>query len=116
MTGYPQSADVVQRVASDRDALGFAAAMRATSDVRIVPIAPQAGGEAIAPTPESITAGRYPLDRFLLIYAPRPLSALVREFMLLVLSEEGQQTVAASPQGYLPLSAPEVAAERAKLE
>ncbi len=116
MTGYPQSADVVQRVASDRYALGFAAAIRATSDVRVVPIAPRAGTEAIAPTPESITAGRYPLDRFLLIYAPRPLTAFVREFMRLVLSREGQEIVAASPQGYLPLSVSEVAAERAKLE
>jgi phosphate transport system substrate-binding protein len=116
LTGYPQSADVVQRVASDRFALGFAAAMRATSDVRVVPIAPRTSGEAIAPTRESITAGRYPLDRFLLIYAPRPLTALVREFMRVVLSREGQETVAASSQGYLPLSAPEVAVERAKLE
>lgn len=116
MTGYPQSSDVVRRVASDPNALGFAAAMRATSDVRVVPIASRAGAEAVAPTPESITAGRYPLDRFLLIYAPHPLTPLAREFMRLVLSKDGQQVVSSSPQGYLPLSASEVAAERAKLE
>jgi len=33
-----------------------------------------------------------------------------------VLSREGQQAVAASPQRYLPLSAPDAAAELAKLE
>jgi phosphate transport system substrate-binding protein len=116
MKGYPQSADVVQRVGSDPDALGFAAAMRATASVRVVPIALRAGSEAIAPTPENIIAGNYPLDRFLLIYAPRPVTALVREFMRLVLSREGQAMVAATPQGYVPLSAAEAAAERAKLE
>jgi len=60
---------------------------------------------------------RFPQQsRFLLIYARRPLLPLVREFLRLVLSREGQEVVAASPQGYLPLSAAEAAAERAKLE
>jgi phosphate transport system substrate-binding protein len=61
-------------------------------------------------------AGRYPLDRFLLIYARQPLASPVREFLRLALSREGQDIVAASPQGYLPLSAREAALERAKLD
>jgi phosphate transport system substrate-binding protein len=61
-------------------------------------------------------AGRYPLDRHLYIYAARPLSPLAREFLRLVLSREGQEAIAASPQGYLPLSERDAAAEREKLD
>jgi phosphate transport system substrate-binding protein len=116
MIGFPQSADVVRKVANDPGAIGFAAAMRAAPGARIVPIAFRAGDEPVALTEESIMAGRYPLDRFLLIYARPPLASPVREFLRLVLAREGQEAVAASPQGYLPLSAQEAALERAKLD
>jgi phosphate transport system substrate-binding protein len=116
MNGFPQSVDVVRRVANDPGAIGFAAAMRATQGTRVVPIAAHAGDEPVALTVENIMAGRYPLDRFLLIYARPPLASPVREFLRLVLSREGQEAVAATPQGYLPLSARETALERAKLD
>ena len=38
------------------------------------------------------------------------------EAAFFVLSREGQEAVAASPQGYLPLSARDAAAERARVE
>ena len=116
MIGVPQSAAVVERVAADRRAIGFAASMRATDGVRVVPIAADAGGPAVSPNENDIVAGRYPLDRFLYIHATRPPSSVAREFLRLMLSREGQEAVAASPQRYLPLSARDAAAERAKLE
>jgi phosphate transport system substrate-binding protein len=116
MIGLPQSADLVQRVSQDPLAIGFAAAMRATGAARVLPLAARAGDDPVMPTEESIVANRYPLDRFLLIYAPRPVTPLVREFLRLVLSREGQQAVAATPQKYLPLSAEDAAKERGRLE
>jgi phosphate transport system substrate-binding protein len=116
MVGVPQSAELVEKVASDPFAIGFAAAMRATPAVRAVPIAATEGAEAVAPTCENIIASRYPLDRHLLIYVARPVTPLAREFIRFALSREGQQAIAASPQGYLPLSAQDAAAERAKVE
>jgi phosphate transport system substrate-binding protein len=116
MTGFPQSSDVVQKVASDPAAIGFAAAMRAVPGVRVVPIAPRGGGAAVVLTEANLMAGRYPLDRFLLVYARTPLSPMAREFLRLILSREGQAAIAASPQRYLPLSAREAALERAKLD
>ena len=116
MVGFPQSIDVVRRVGEDPLSIGFAAAMRTTPSVRIVALAARGSDTPVAPTAESIVAGRYPLDRFLLIYAQRPLNPFAREFLRLVLSREGQEAVAASPQGYLPLSAKDAAVERAKLE
>jgi len=114
--GFPQSADVVEKLSNDTSGIGFAAANRRSASVRALALAPRAQDEPVAPTAENMVDGRYPLDRFLLIYARRPLLPLVREFLRLVLSREGQEVVAASPQGYLPLSAAEAAAERAKLE
>lgn len=116
MAGFPQSADVVKRVSEDPAGIGFAAAMRETPSVRALSIATRAGEAPVTLTKENIQAGRYPLDRFLLIYASRPLTPLAREFLLLMLSREGQEAVAGSPQGYLPLSARDAAVERAKLE
>jgi len=112
----PQSAELVNKVAADSSAIGFAAAMRARPEVRALAIAADERAEPVAPTCESIVAGRYPLDRHLLIYLPRPITRLAREFVRYALSREGQQAVAASPQRYLPLSAPDAAVELAKLE
>lgn len=116
MVGVLQSAELVEKVASDPLAIGFAAAMRATPDVRAVAIAAIEGAEAVTPTCEDIIASRYPLDRHLLIYVPWPVTPLAREFVRFALSREGQEAIAASPQGYLPLSAKDAAAERAKVE
>ncbi len=116
VTGLPQSAEVAQKVGAEPLAIGFAAAMRATPQARVLSISARAGAEPVAPTEESIVAGRYPLDRHLLVFAARPLNPIAREFLRLFLSREGQEAVAASPQGYLPLSAKDAAAERRRLE
>jgi phosphate transport system substrate-binding protein len=116
MTGLPQSAEVVGKIAHDRDGIGFAAAMRATQDARVVRLASHEGDAPVELTEESIVAGRYPLDRFLLVYVARPITPLAREFLRLMLSREGQAAVAATPQRYLPLSAQDAARERNRLE
>ncbi len=115
MRRFAQSVQVVREIAADRDAVGFAAAMRGSEGVRIVPVARRAGEPAVMPAEATLRAGRYPLDRYLVIYARAPLTPLVRDFLRLVLSREGQEAVAATPQRYIPLAAEEAAAERARL-
>ncbi len=116
LDGVPQSVEVVRKVGADPGAIGFAAAMRETPEVRVLPIAARAGDAPVALTEENIVAGRYPLDRFLLVYVRPPVSPLVRDFLRLMLSREGQAAVAAAPQRYLPLSAADAARERDRLE
>jgi phosphate transport system substrate-binding protein len=116
VVGVPQSAELVDKVAADPSAIGFAAAMRARPEVRALAIAARERAEPVPPTCESIIAGRYLLDRYLLIYLARPIPPVAREFVRFALSREGQQAVATSPQHYLPLSASDAAAELAKLE
>jgi len=112
---FHQSRDVIAHVGADPLGIGFAAAMRGTDRVHALALAARPGVAAVLPTEADIRAGRYPLDRWLLIYARAPLTPFAREFLRLVLSREGQQIIADTPQQYLPLSADEAARERAKL-
>ncbi len=113
--GFPQSADVVKRVGEDRRAIGFAAAMRATPAVKIISLAPRDGEPPVALTEENVAAGRYPLDRHLLICVRPPLEPWLREFLRFVLSRDGQQLIAGGTLGYLPLNARDATAEQARL-
>jgi phosphate transport system substrate-binding protein len=110
-----QSREVVDLIGQDPLGIGYAAAMRTTPCVRALPLARNPFGAPMALTAENVGAGRYPLDRFLLIYLRTPLSELGRAFMELVLSPAGQQVVKTSTLGYLPLTASEAMSELKRL-
>jgi len=102
----PGSASVVQSVSSSLNAIGYSGIGYKTSSVRTVPLSKN-GGEAFDATEENALTGKYPLARFLYVYvnkAPnKPLSPLDREFLKLVLSQQGQAVVA--KDGYIPMPA-----------
>jgi phosphate transport system substrate-binding protein len=118
--GLPESADVVREVANDPLGIGFAAMNRATPSVRIVPLSRRQGERPSRGARADLIAGRYPLDRYLLIYVRIPpggsLDPLARDYMRIALSPEGQRVIASGHLGYLPLSDAEAAAQRAKLD
>jgi len=95
---------IVQGVAADPGAIGFASVFFTCKRVRIVQIA-GADGRFYAPTEENVHSQKYPLSRFLYIYVnkpPRqPLGGPAAEFLLFLLSREGQQIVADG--GNIPL-------------
>jgi phosphate transport system substrate-binding protein len=68
----------------------------------------------------NVVSGKYPYDRYLLIYIRRipgePIDPFVKEYLRMVLSREGQQAIAAALPKYLPLNAHEINDELAKLE
>lgn len=117
--GLRESVDVVQAVGRDPLGIGFAALNRATPEVRIVPLARRAGDRPSRGTRSDVMSGRYPLDRYLLIYVRIPpggkLDPMARDYLRLALSPEGQRAIASGHLGYLPLNPKEVAAERAGL-
>ena len=112
----PGSASVVQAVAGSLNSIGYASIGFRASGVHMLAVS-QFGGPAIEPTAENIVQGRYPLVRHLYIYvnkAPgKPLSPLTAAFMDSVLSDQGQKLV--SQDGYMPLSAADIAQARAEL-
>lgn len=103
----PGSASVVQSVSTSINSIGYSGIGYRTSSVRAVPIARNDNSDYFEATPENSVAGNYPLARFLYVYvnkAPNtPLSPLEREFVKLIMSQEGQSIVL--KDGYIPLPA-----------
>jgi phosphate transport system substrate-binding protein len=103
----PGSASVVQGVTEDRYGIGYSGIGYRTSGVRPLALAKKDGDPYIETDPQEVYAGKYPLSRFLYVYinkAPnKPLDPLVQQFMLYVLSREGQEVVV--KDGYMPLLA-----------
>lgn len=114
----PSSADVVQRVASAANAIGYSGIGYKNPRVRAVPLARRIGEPFVEPTEENVRNGRYPLARFLYIYVNKPpgqrLTPLQREFLSMVLSERGQRWVA--NDGFIPLDRATILEERARLD
>ncbi|EAT13084.1 phosphate ABC transporter substrate-binding protein PstS family protein [Bermanella marisrubri] len=102
----PGSASVVQAVSSSLNGVGYSGMGYTTSSVRAVPLSKK-GGQFIEATPENAVTGAYPLSRFLYTYVNKKpnekLQPLEREFLKLVLSQQGQKIVA--KDGYIPLPA-----------
>jgi len=111
----PGSASVVQGVAEDRYGIGYSGIGYKTSDVRVVPLAINAGEPFKEGTLGNVIDGSYPLGRFLFLCvnkAPgKPLNPLVREFCKFIFSKEGQEIVI--KDGYMPVPY-EVAVEELK--
>jgi len=112
----PGSASVVQGVTEDRFGIGYSGIGYKTSGVKALQLAEK--DQFFDGAYANVTSGKYPLSRFLLIYvnkAPgKPLDPLVKEYLKLILSKEGQEVVV--KDGYLPLPSSIVKEELAKLE
>lgn len=117
---FHQSRDVLAAVAADPLAIGFAAANGVGPAVRAVPIAPAPGAAPVPCDAASVGAGRYPLDRFLVVYLRHPaggtLDPLAVAYVRLALSGEGQAEVARTRQAYLPLTPAEASAQLAGID
>ena len=103
----PGSSSVVQGVASDKYAVGYSGIGYKTADVRAVPLALKAGQPFVEAQPENGYSGDYPMSRFLYVYVnAKPgsqLDPVRREFVLYMLSRQGQEDVARAD--FLPLPA-----------
>jgi phosphate transport system substrate-binding protein len=112
----PGSASVVQGVTEDRFGVGYSGIGYKTSGVKALQLAEK--DQYFDGAYANVTSGKYPLSRFLYLYvnkAPgKPLDPLVKEYLKLILSKDGQEVVV--KDGYLPLPANLVKEELAKLE
>ena len=103
----PGSASVVQSVTESVNGIGYSGMGYTTSGVKMVPLAKKGSTTFVDATPENALNGTYPLTRYLFIYVnkkpPQPLAPLENEFIKMVLSKTGQQSVI--KDGYIPLPA-----------
>jgi phosphate transport system substrate-binding protein len=109
----PGSASVVQGVTESLNGIGYSGIGYKTSGVRAIPLGTEKG-EYFEASAENAIAGTYPLARFLYVYVNKhpneALTPMEKEFVKLVLSREGQETVARD--GYIPL--PKAVVERVR--
>lgn len=102
----PGSASVVQAIGSSLNGIGYSGIGYKTSSVRAIPLSKK-GTDYIEATAENAVTGDYPLSRFLYVYVNKhpnkSLAPLEKEFMRLILSQEGQEVVI--KDGYIPLPA-----------
>jgi phosphate transport system substrate-binding protein len=114
----PGSATVIEGFSNDRYAIGYSGMGYKTAGVRTVPLAPLANPKVYDATVDNVYAGTYPLSRDLYVYVNRapgqPLDPLVKNFLLYVLSQEGQQVVV--KDGFIPLAKEIVDTELERLE
>jgi phosphate transport system substrate-binding protein len=103
----PGSASVVQSVTESVNGIGYSGMGYTTSGVKMVPLAKKGSTTFVDATPENALNGTYPLTRYLYIYVNKkpnqPLAPLENEFIKMVLSKTGQQSVI--KDGYIPLPA-----------
>jgi len=114
----PGSASVVQSVTGQLNAIGYSGIGYKTSGVRAVPLAKKEGEPFVEANDENVISGKFPLARYLYVYinkAPnQELDPMVREFMRMILSKEGQEVVV--KDGYVPMPASVAEKELAKLK
>jgi phosphate transport system substrate-binding protein len=101
----PGSASVVQSVTESVNGIGYSGMGYSTSGIRMVPLAKKGSTSYVDATPENALNGSYPLTRYLFVYVNKkpnqPLAPLELEFIKMVLSKTGQQSVI--KDGYIPL-------------
>ncbi len=114
----PGSATVIEGVSNDRFAIGYSGMGYKTAGVRMVPLSALGSTTSYEPNAENVYAGLYPLSRYLYIYvnkAPgKPFNPLIKQFLVYVLSQEGQEAVV--KDGFVPLVKEIVDVELKKLE
>ena len=118
--GFAQSAQVLQRVGEDPAGIGFASGNLANPRTKVLAIAGNDGRYFYPNSPADIMSGNYAYDRYLYIYIRRSsrkaIDPFVKDYLRLVLSQEGQQAMADAVPRYLPLNAREIKEELLKLE
>ncbi len=103
----PGSSGVVNAISRDPSAIGYSGIGYRTPDVKVVPVAFEAGEEAFGPSVDNAFSGDYPLARFLYLYLNfdkrKAIDPLTEEFIRLIYSKQGQESVV--KDGAFPLSA-----------
>lgn len=97
------SKEVVELVANTKTAIGYSGMGYATTHVKMLPLAGQAGQAAVPPTVATTLDKSYPLARSLLIYTLGEPEGEVKRYIDWILSPAGQKVVEAN--GYVPVSA-----------
>jgi phosphate transport system substrate-binding protein len=96
----PGTAAVVNATSKDLRSIGYGG-IAYGSGIRIIPVAPDEGGDPVAASLENVRSNRYPLSRPLFFYTVGEPAGEVKAFIDWVLNEEGQKIC--DQVGFYPL-------------
>lgn len=109
---------MLRDLVNDPGGIAFCGYGHRTPQVKALALANDSSGPYVELTKANVMNRTYPLTRTVYLYINRnpgkPLSPLIREFFLDILSREGQESVSRQ-EIYLPLTAAKVAEQRLKL-
>ncbi len=115
---WPGNGAVVETIATNREAIGYAGLGYVNGRVKPLGIAREAAAAGVMPTSATLADGRYPLSRALYVYVNRPphhaIAVLADAFLAFALSEAGQEL--ARLEGFQPLAEDERRSQRELLE
>ncbi len=97
----PSTQAIVEGLIQDESGIGYIGLGYLTDDVRVVPVAQEAGAESFLPSLDTINAGDYPVARPLFLYTAGEASPALQMYIDFILGTEGQQIV--EDLGFVPL-------------
>jgi phosphate transport system substrate-binding protein len=116
---YGNTEQILKHVSEDPAGIGVAASGRLAPQLKQVAVAAK-DGEYSAGSVDDVISGKYAFGRYVYFYVRRtpngPVDPVAKEYMRLVFSKQGQAIIASQPDGYIPLTAQEAAAELSKLD
>jgi phosphate transport system substrate-binding protein len=117
MRPEPVESSIVQAVATEDGAIGFASHFLAAARTKTLAVTRKDGGPYVSPTVDNAVDGSYPLARKLFIYLNRPpgtaVAPALRELLRFICSGQGQEI--AARDGNFPLNAELAARECAAM-
>lgn len=102
LQSLPGTAGVVNAVSKDANGIGFGGAAYGEG-IKFALVKADPASPAFAPTQENVVSGKYPISRYLYIYARARPEGRTREFIDWILADGGQAIVASA--GYFPIRA-----------
>jgi phosphate transport system substrate-binding protein len=97
----PSSEGIIAEVRQNPNAIGYDGLGYITPEVKTLAIAPEAGGEYVKPSIETVNNGKYPIARPLFMYTPGEPQGDVKTYLDWILGPEGQKIV--GELGFVPL-------------
>lgn len=100
MQSLPGTAAVVNAVGKDKLGIGYGGAAYGKG-IKFAKVKKDAGSPGVAPSPETVKDGTYPLTRYLYMYLKSRPTGELKNYVDWILSPEGQAVV--SQVGYFPV-------------
>ena len=100
MQTMPGTAAVVNAIANDKNGIGYGGAAYGKG-IKFVKVKKDASSPGYEPTAENVTAGLYPIARYLYMYVRNKPTGATKKFIDWILSDEGQAVV--TKVGYFPV-------------